>query len=153
MSGIKMENKMTINEFRGKYKFLSNFYPSQVTYEGTIYPTVEHAYQASKSLDSNFRGKILLCETPTQAKKLGKLVALREGWNNNRYYIMYKLVYRKFKYNPELAKQLLDTGDAILEEGNKWGDTYWGIDLRTGQGENNLGKILMYVRDRLKYEK
>ena len=33
--------------------------------------------------------------------------------------------------------------------GNTWGDTCWGVDLRTGQGENHLGRILMKVREEL----
>ncbi len=140
-----------VKEFQGKYRFLSNFFPAQVTYEGTIYPSVEHAYQAAKSSNPEYRKKILNCEKPGQAKRLGKPIR-RPGWPTDKYFIMYQIVYRKFKYNPELTKQLLDTGDAILEEGNTWGDTYWGIDLRTGQGENNLGRILMDVRSKLRKE-
>jgi predicted NAD-dependent protein-ADP-ribosyltransferase YbiA (DUF1768 family) len=35
-----------------------------------------------------------------------------------------------------------------LEERNAWGDTDWGTDIN-GVGENNLGKILMKVREKL----
>lgn len=61
---------------------------------------------------------------------------------------MYSLVWKKFHNNPELKALLLATGDAQLEEGNAWGDVYWGISpVGSGQGENHLGRILMKVRD------
>ena len=43
-------------------------------------------------------------------------------------------------------EKLLDTGNAELQEGNNWGDRYWGVDLKTGYGENRLGRIIMKVR-------
>ena len=47
------------------------------------------------------------------------------------------------------AEQLLATGQKIIIEGNRWGDTCWGVDIRTGEGENRLGKILMKIRGEL----
>lgn len=61
---------------------------------------------------------------------------------------MQDLVWQKFSNSPELAKMLLETGDAVLEEGNDWGDTFWGIC--DGKGENHLGKILMHTREKLR---
>ena len=57
-----------------------------------------------------------------------------------------EIVYSKFTQNPHLAKALFDTREMPLFEGNNWGDLYWGVDLKTGNGENNLGKILMNLR-------
>ena len=54
----------------------------------------------------------------------------------------------KFTQNEELKKKLIDTGDATLIEGNTWNDTFWGVC--NGVGENNLGKILMKIREELK---
>ena len=51
---------------------------------------------------------------------------------------------QKFKY-PELREQLLSTGDQELVEGNWWRDFYWGVC--NGVGDNNLGKLLMKIRD------
>lgn len=60
------------------------------------------------------------------------------------------IMVNEFKYgqNPELCEKLLNTGDAYIEETNKWGDTFWGVSK--GIGENNLGKILMGIRDQLR---
>lgn len=57
---------------------------------------------------------------------------------------------KNFNQHPELVGLLIGTGDKILIEGNHWGDACWGVDTRTGQGENHLGKILMKVRGELK---
>ena len=54
----------------------------------------------------------------------------------------------KFSQHPELAEKLLATGNAHLEEGNSWGDKVWGTV--GGVGANNLGKILMRVRETLR---
>lgn len=63
------------------------------------------------------------------------------------------LVQRKFSArNPELLRRLLDTGDLTLIEGNHWGDTFWGVDIRTGKGDNHLGMILMQVREQRRHE-
>jgi len=141
---------MIVKEFQKEFRFLSNFYPSLVSYDEVVYKTLEHAYQAAKSLDKNYRQQILVCETPGDTKRLGKKVKLRNGWNEIKYGIMYELVRKKFMNNLVLKQMLLNTGDSILQEGNYWNDTYWGIDLRTGKGENNLGKILMKVREELR---
>ena len=64
---------------------------------------------------------------------------------------MLEIVRSKFKQNKDLAKKLIETGDAYLEEGNWWGDKIWGVC--NGEGENRFGKILMQVREELKNEK
>lgn len=144
----EMSNQiLKIASFFGPYRFLSNFWMARVYGPSNlIYPSTEHAYQAAKTNDSNMHYQISELERPGMAKKLGKLVTLREDWEIVKIPIMLFLVKQKFQY-PDLAKQLLDTGDLIIEEGNTWGDKFWGIDLKTGEGENNLGKILMQVRD------
>ncbi len=63
---------------------------------------------------------------------------------------MYEIVKNKFTQNPTLAKLLVDTNDKVIIEGNTWGDIYWG--MCKGKGENHLGKILMKVREEMKYE-
>ena len=60
---------------------------------------------------------------------------------------MYEIVLAKFSQNEYLKRRLLETGNALLIEGNDWGDTYWGVC--NGRGKNKLGKILMRVRTEL----
>jgi len=139
-----------IKEFRGEYSFLSNFYALAVrlTMGGEFYPTVEHAYQAAKTTDLNQRKFIREARTPKIAKQLGGGVTLREDWEMVKVAVMGTLVLQKFSKNLDLRSRLLATGDAILEEGNWWGDNFWG--MFRGKGKNHLGKILMQVRETIR---
>lgn len=137
----------TISNFKTeRYKFLSNFYPVEVEFEGYIYSSVEHAYQAAKTFSEKHRLDIYNCKTPGQAKRLGKKVPMRPDWELVKLDVMKDLLQKKFK-SSYLAGLLKGTGDAELVEGNWWGDTYWGVC--NGEGENHLGKLLMEIRDTL----
>lgn len=136
-----------IDSFTGVNDFLSNFYPSSIWYNGDPYATVEQAFQASKTFSDLERQEILAALTPGQAKRLGKKCTLRADWELVKLDIMSELLRKKFS-NVTLAKLLIATGDEELIEGNSWGDTYWGVC--NGVGENNLGKLLMKVRDELR---
>lgn len=143
-----MNNIMAINEFSGEYRWLSNFWPCTVMFDGHIYISSEHAYQASKTLNLGQRAHIRLnCATPGQAKRAGQLVEKREDWDEVKINNMYIINLDKYIGNPSLRKLLVATGDLHLAEGNNWGDTFWGIcGLK---GSNTLGKILMKIRTEL----
>jgi len=138
-----------IRSFRDKYRFLSNFFPAKVLFEGDIYPSVEHAYQSAKTLNPDERQAIRQVKLAGMAKQLGKHVTLRSDWRQINLNIMKVLVREKFQ-DLVLKEKLLNTGDAILIEGNNWGDTYWGN--YNGEGHNHLGRILMEVREELKLQ-
>lgn len=137
-----------ITSFTGPHRWLSNFWPAPVSLDGVVYPTVEHAYVAAKTRDSTWRSAVLACGTPGDAKRLGRRMNLRSDWNAVRVDVMRDLLEQKFS-NPTLAEKLLATGDALLQEGNTWGDTFWGVC--NGRGENMLGKLLMEVRIGIRY--
>jgi len=136
-----------INNFKGKYYFLSNFYSAQFMYEGLLYKNNESAFQSAKVKDLERRKQF--CELdPSVAKRKGRNVLLRQDWENVKDEIMYQCVKDKFTRNLDLKQKLLDTDDEELIESNTWNDTYWGICK--GRGKNMLGKILMRVREELK---
>ena len=143
---------MKIDCFDGEYAFLSNFYPSPIApfNDGIVYPTVEHAFQAYKTTDINKRKEIAAQPTPGKAKHLGRHVELRDDWQEIRINVMYTALKEKFK-DLELQTKLLSTGDAELIEGNTWSDNFWGDchcpKCRDIKGENNLGKLLMKIRE------
>lgn len=138
-----------IDRFSGQYRFLSNFYLCKVEYKGIIFPSTENAYQAAKARRK--RDMIPFVDlTPSQAKELGRTINLREDWVKVKKLVMFTVCNRKFKI-PRLRKCLLETGDAYLEEGNTWNDTYWGVCR--GEGLNNLGKILMRIRANIRKER
>ena len=141
-----------IHKFEGEYRFLSNFYLSNV-YDSFItkmlFPSVENAYQASKSLDPDF-WKLLTIVTPGKAKRLGKSIKLRDDWEEIKLKVMANLLKEKFKPGSILATKLIDTFDAVLVEGNTWNDKIWGKvllpDGTLGEGKNYLGQLLMGIR-------
>lgn len=145
---IKLRRYMRrIDRFDGKYWFLSNFFPSTVAMGNITFPTVEHAYQAAKTIDREQKLKIAQLATPAQAKRAGKKLEIRLDWESIKLQVMEDCVKHKFTRHPELRDDLLRTNDDYLEEGNWWGDCFWGVCR--GVGENNLGKILMKIRTEL----
>lgn len=135
-----------IEKFQGEHRFLSNFWPSKVWLDGMEYPTVEHAYQAAKTDNNIYRRQIQAAANPTIAKQIGRKVPLAKDWDSWKLWTMEYLLRQKFA-DPSLRSLLKLTGDAILIEGNIWGDTYWGVCWDRGQ--NQLGRLLMQIRGEL----
>jgi len=136
-----------INDLRGKYRPFSNFWTCFIQQYGEFYPSVENAYQASKMENYQDREKFRFIKA-SEAKQLGKLLPMKKDWDKDKVNVMYALVLQKFKTNNYLAALLLSTEDEEIQEGNWWGDIFWGTV--NGKGENHLGKILMQVRKILK---
>ena len=132
-----------IDKFSGKNRWLSNFWPAEVELDGMTYASVEHAYQAAKTLNMEDRG-LFQGVTASVAKSLGKKLAVRDDWNEIKIAVMTDLNLQKYTKHPELAAKLIATGDELLVEGNTWGDVFWGVCK--GIGDNHLGKILMEIR-------
>jgi hypothetical protein len=133
----------TIDRFSDAYRWLSNFWPCKVEYEGVIYPSVENAYHAAKTTDIEARKKFETISAK-EAKKEGRKVSLRPDWEETKVETMWKLVMSKFSNDENLMWKLIMTHDTQLVEGNTWGDTFWGVCF--GKGRNELGRILMAVR-------
>lgn len=140
-----------INEFRGEYRFLSNFWPCDIEIDGLTFPSAEHAYQAHKTLNAALRTEITRIENPGQSKRFGGSIELRSDWERVKVGVMFRILCQKFS-EPILAQMLLETHPHELVEGNSWGDTFWGVDNQTGDGENWLGGLLMLTRSLL-YDK
>lgn len=136
---------MAIEEFQGSYRFLSNFWPASVEYDGVTYPTVEHAFQAAKTLNKEERNKFQNI-TAAQAKKLGRTVTLRSDWEEVKVSIMKELLEKKFSHS-KLRDKLSQTKPHKLIEGNYWNDTFWGVCR--GVGKNTLGELIMEIRETL----
>jgi ribA/ribD-fused uncharacterized protein len=130
---------------RDEYGWLSNFAPSPITdLYGVVWPTAEHAFQAEKCEAEEDRIRIYKAGTPLLAKRLGRKVQLPSDWEDVKVEVMLRIVYAKFKQNPELAEKLVATGYATLIEDSPH-DSFWGAGPN-GTGRNELGKILMEVR-------
>ena len=143
---------MVIRSFKGKYGFLSNFAISPIEVDGFTYQTVEHAFQAYKTLDPSARKIIGSAETAGDAKQLGRKVQLRRDWEHIKFKVMRSLLWRKFLDNPNLAHYLMATGTYEIVEGNTWHDNTWGscTCAKCGnKGRNQLGEMLMEIRQAL----
>lgn len=141
--------------FQGDYRFLSNFWPAEVVSFQLTFASVEHAYQSGKQQMHDakelFSTKNKL--TAGQAKRLGKQLPIRPGWDDFAPIYMRELVLQKFTKHADLRELLLATGDRHIYELNNWGDTFWGVVTdKHGRlsGFNTLGNILMETREKVK---
>jgi len=151
-----------ILQFRGEYGYLSNFAECEIDYNGYVYPSTEHAFMAQKSDEQVLHGDhpdklkwIAWAEhcaiggfSAGEIKRQAREVELRPDWNEVKLQVMEDVLRIKFNQEPFKSK-LIATGTQEIQEGNSWGDKFWGVDLKTGVGENHLGKLLMKIRDEL----
>jgi len=138
-----------IKEFKNEYRWLSNFARCGVELDGQMYKSVEHAYQSAKSDDPEWKEFCTVEINPAEVRKQSRNIQIRKDWDNIKEDIMLKCL--KEKYDQEPYKQLLlDTKNEQIQEGNWWGDKYWGVDLKTGEGQNRLGKMIMQIRQEIR---
>ena len=134
-------------KFRDEFFFLSNFYPCSVKdpdFPDITYFSVEAAFQAQKVLSKEDR-ILFVSLSPSRAKQFGRRVSLRKDWEDVKIPLMKKLLQEKFS-SPELAEKLKLVKGVIIED-NNWNDRFWG--MCKGYGLNNLGKLLMEIRNEL----
>lgn len=135
-----------IKGFFGEHRWLSNYEPCLVEYEGLVFLSSEAAFQAAKCENKEERSKFLNVSA-SEAKKLGQTVLLRGDWEIVKIPIMEEVLWSKFSKVSYLRQNLLLTENKFLEETNWWGDIFWGVCK--GKGENILGKLLMKIRKQL----
>ena len=133
-----------------QYGALSNFSPHGIEMDGAWWPTVEHYFQAQKFADEAYRERIRLSHSPKGAKTLGRSrkLPIRSDWDEARDEFMYVACAQKFQTHQDVRELLLSTGDEELIE-NARSDYYWGCG-QNGSGQNQLGQILMRVREELR---
>jgi ribA/ribD-fused uncharacterized protein len=154
---------------------LSNFYSSEFFFDGHKFMFAESAIMYIKAItfnDHKIASKLLSCNEPKEAKRLGRLVQNFDPniWVRVRNEKVPQILFEKFSQNHELKQWLLSTGDSVLAEiaieGKKrnirYKDLIWGIGIGPHHqdidkphewfkyGENFLGKTLMSVRNRIK---
>ena len=133
-----------------EYGFMSNFAPYTFSDGSRIWPTSEHYFQAQKFLVPEIQEKIRQIASPMDAALEGRnrQNPLRPDWEEIKDEVMLQALRMKFSQNPEIARDLLATGDAIIIEHTQ-NDAYWA-DGGDGTGKNKLGLLLMQVREELK---
>jgi ribA/ribD-fused uncharacterized protein len=136
------------------YGAFSNLFRRPMEFEGRMYPTAEHAYQAGKARKDEVRDWILSAPTPS-------LVAMAAHglytwdivpeWSRTKFDRMREVLKAKFSQHEDLKKLLLSTGNARLVEAGRTDNAVnrtWGEV--NGKGQNMLGVLLMEVRDEIR---
>lgn len=166
-------------EFKNEKRFLSNMFKTKILFEDNLfgvklsnrfkrikfdnkeYPSTEHIYQMLKSDNILWQSIIQNEPDPLKTKSLAKkhlskkeedleknIFKIRDDWENDfQLEVMEVILLLKFAQNEDIRNKLLAT-EGYIEERNDWGDIFWGTYL--GNGKNNLGLLLMKVRDLLK---
>ncbi|MEM1136252.1 MAG: NADAR family protein [Bacteroidota bacterium] len=127
------------------------------------YKTAEHYMMARKARlfnDEEMLTEIVASNTPSEAKKLGRMVKNFDQlvWEKHRCEIVIQGNYLKFSQHPELEELLMNTKNRIIVEASPR-DRIWGIGIGKNnenaenpakwRGSNLLGFCLMEVRDML----
>ncbi len=148
-----IHDDFVVKGFFEQYRFLSNFEVCDVYFDGNLYGSSEAAYMAGKTMNPTIREQFQKHNgfTPKDARMLGRSIEIRSDWDEIRYDHMAAVVFDKFSRNKDLRGKLLATGNKYLEETNWWKDKFWGVC--DGEGESNLGRILMATREFWKTKK
>ncbi|MEM7553719.1 MAG: NADAR family protein [Cyanobacteria bacterium P01_A01_bin.84] len=135
------------------YGCFSNFSFHEIVIDDMYWSTVEHYYQAQKFLgskDEEIISAIHQAKTPDKAAELGRCrtLKLRHDWDTVKIEVMHKAVLTKFVTHAEIREVLLSTDNELLVE-NSPTDYFWGCGVDK-TGKNNLGIVLMDVRDKIR---
>ncbi len=161
MKKYKFPSKSTIKEFVGEYEFLNNDFLVSIKINNVFFPSITHYYYASRCKNVPDYKKVLAISDCKLIKKIAEKYEIKPDWDKKRLNVMLNGLKAKFKFKrkkrkiifSELAKKLLLTDNIYLINGNHNGDLFWGIDLRTDEGQNYLGRLLMRIREDLKKKK
>jgi N-glycosidase YbiA len=141
---------MTINFYTPDFFVFNNFSAHAIEYEGELYPTSEHAYQAAKCTDSSGRKAIRDARSPLQAKTLsnGTYRGARDpDWDQKKVAVLQEILRAKIAQHPEAREALHASGREDIVEDSPT-DYFWG-EGADGTGLNMLGKLWMKLRDEL----
>jgi hypothetical protein len=114
-------------------------------------------YKAEKCGDKGAMGRVMKATNPGTQKSIGERLKDTPDWLSARVAIMKKVCMAKYTQNTSLREFLLSTGTSYIAEDNP-NDGFWGIKMsrhsprsknRKNFKENNLGLILMEIRDTL----
>lgn len=159
MTNSKYKNRDSLLETSGKivgfyereFYCFSNFSSFSVRWKGKLWPTSEHAYQASRFIESNpkLAEKIRQAMSADTAYKVAQENLSKDfsKYGDEDLKNMESIVKNKLKQNPYIMHKLKQTGQRkIVEDSPK--DSFWGWGPNK-KGRNELGKIWMKLRDEL----
>jgi N-glycosidase YbiA len=145
MENVFAEDAITHCEKESDYWFLTSSHDTVFLYEGDEYKTIQHAYQAQKTYMAVDRYKVQYCSVPVYARINGHQIKCRADWKIINVNVMKKIMYEKFSQHENLKEQLISTGERDIISISHFYGGFWGVSPQ-GEGENNYGKCLMYIR-------
>lgn len=134
----------------------SNLYRRELVFEGEIFATSEHAYQAGKARKPAVRKWLMQAPSPSLLAMAAHGLYywdVTPGWSTTKFDRMRSVLRAKFTQHADLRELLLSTGDARLVESatvdndvnRLWGEV-------NGTGRNMLGVLLMEIRAELRVD-
>lgn len=120
------------DDFTGKYDFLSNSYLSSLVYNGTLYKSVTHAFNAEKVASKIDKKTLIETLNPSDVTRLSRKMQTKDNWWEGSKKVMEEILRQKFS-NPFLSSRLIDTGDVEL-----------------GTSKSYTGELLMKIRTELR---
>lgn len=138
------------------YGVFSNLFRRSVEFEGEVFATSEHAYQAGKARKPEVRNWVLSAPSPALVAMAAHGLYywnIAPGWSRTKFDRMRAVLRAKFTQHDDLRKLLLATGNTRLVESatvdnevnRLWGEV-------NGEGRNMLGTLLMELRGELRDE-
>lgn len=136
------------------YGVFSNLYKREIEFEGQIYITSEHAYQAGKPRKEEVRKWLMDAPSPSLLAMAAHglyVWDVHPEWSKTKFDRMRKVLQAKFTQHEDLKQLLLSTGNKRLVEvatvdnavNRLWGEV-------NGKGKNKLGELLMEVRQEIR---
>lgn len=138
------------------YGAFSNLYRRKISFEGEVFATSEHAYQAGKARRPEVRAWLMNAPTPALLAMAAHGLYywdIAPGWSKIKFDRMREVLRAKFSQHEDLRELLLATGDARLIESATVDNTVnrlWGEV--NGHGKNMLGTMLMELRTEFRAE-
>lgn len=141
---------MAVDFYTPSFYVLNNFSAHIVEFRGVLYPTAEHAYQATKCTDKAGKEAIRLARSPLLAKHVANEVyaSVKDpDWECKKVAVMEELLRAKLAQHEEVLDALKRSGTEGIAEDSPV-DFFWGAG-EDGSEQNRLGKLWMKVRAEL----
>ncbi|KAF4619526.1 hypothetical protein D9613_004868 [Agrocybe pediades] len=136
----------------GQYNGFLNHSPHRIIYRNQTYPTALHLHEAMKFIDHRPE----IAETIRRCLDVHSVYPISAQYQEHQrsdWYLKYidfmdEVLLLKFSQHPDLRATILGTGTADIVYDDPR-DEFWGSGA-TGQGQNQLGKALVRVREKLR---
>lgn len=136
------------------YGAFSNLYRRPIEFEGEVFATSEHAYQAGKARKPEVRRWLMEAPSPSLLAMAAHGLYywdVAPGWSKFKFDRMRKVLAAKYTQHDDLRSLLLSTGEhQLIESATVDNDVnrLWGEV--NGVGQNMLGKMLMDLRSEMR---